>query len=133
ITPVAAPTFSPIAGTYTTTQTVTLATATSGASINYTTDGTAPSETAGTLYTGPITVAKTTTIKAIAFGNNMPDSPISVGTFTITPVAAPVFSPVAGTYTATQTVTLATTTAGASINYTTNGTAPSETIGTPYT
>ncbi|HME09037.1 MAG TPA: chitobiase/beta-hexosaminidase C-terminal domain-containing protein, partial [Bryobacteraceae bacterium] len=133
ITPVAAPAFSPIAGTYTTTQTVTISTATPGASISYTTNGTAPSETNGTLYTGPITVAKTTTIKAIAFGSNMPDSTISVGTFTITPVAAPTFSPIAGTYTTTQTVTLSTTTPGASINYTTNGAAPSETIGTPYT
>ena len=56
---VAAPTFSPAAGTYTSAQTVTISTTTSGASIRYTTDGSTPSETAGTLYSGPITVSST--------------------------------------------------------------------------
>ena len=49
----AAPTFSPAAGTYTSAQTVTISTTTSGASIRYTTDGSTPSETAGTLYSAP--------------------------------------------------------------------------------
>jgi hypothetical protein len=45
----AAPNFSPAGGYYTVAQTVTLSTTTGGASIRYTTDGSAPSATAGTL------------------------------------------------------------------------------------
>ena len=81
----------------------------------------------------PITVSSTTTINAIAYETGMMDSPVSSATYTIAlPVAAPSFSPVGGTYTSTQTVTIGTATAGASIRYTTNGSAPSETVGTLY-
>src|SRR5205814_3495172 len=59
---VAAPTFSPPAGTYT--QPVTISTTTAGASIRYTTDGSNPTSTVGTLYTKPAALASTTTIKA---------------------------------------------------------------------
>lgn len=41
--------------------------ATPGASIRYTTDGSWPSETSGTIYTGPITVDHTMAVKAIAY------------------------------------------------------------------
>jgi len=51
---VANPGFSPAAGTYTSAQTVTISTTTSGASIRYTTDGSTPSSTVGTLYSGPV-------------------------------------------------------------------------------
>jgi hypothetical protein len=65
---VATPTFNPAAGTYTGTQTVTIASATTpGTTIKYTTDGTVPSPTHGTLYTGPITINATTTLNAIAY------------------------------------------------------------------
>ncbi|MBR1889879.1 MAG: M6 family metalloprotease domain-containing protein [Alloprevotella sp.] len=60
-----APTFSPVAGTYATAQDVTLTTATSGATIYYTLDGTEPT-TSSTKYTGPITVSESLTLKAIA-------------------------------------------------------------------
>ena len=79
----ALPTFSPATGTYTSTQTVTITTATSGASIRYTTDGSTPSETAGTLYSGPITVSSTTTIHAIAYESGMTDSLVASATYTI--------------------------------------------------
>ena len=61
----AAPTFTPAAGTYTAAQSVSLASSTAGATIKYTTDGSTPS-TASATYTGAITVAATSTIKAIA-------------------------------------------------------------------
>lgn len=62
-----APTFSPSAGTYTGTQTVTISTTTSGASIRYTTDGSTPTGTVGTAYSGPISVTTSETINAIAY------------------------------------------------------------------
>ena len=62
---VEAPTFTPVAGTYTSAQSITISTETSGATIYYTTDGTEPTS-ASTQYTGAISVSTTTTIKAIA-------------------------------------------------------------------
>jgi len=77
LTPVAAPTFNPGGGSYTTAQSVTISTATNGASIRYTTDGSTPSETAGTLYSGPVTISSTTTLKAIAYASGMADSAVA--------------------------------------------------------
>ncbi len=62
---VAAPTFSPAGGTYTSAQNVTISTTTSGATIYYTTDGSTPSSHS-TAYTTPIPVSGNMTIKAIA-------------------------------------------------------------------
>jgi len=62
---VATPLFDPAGGLYFSPQTVSISTATAGASIYYTTDGTAPTS-ASTLYTAPITISTTTTLKAIA-------------------------------------------------------------------
>jgi hypothetical protein len=132
ISPVETPTFSPAAGKYTSFPAVTISTATSGASIRYTTDGTTPTETAGTLYSGPVTVSSTTTINAIAYGSAMIDSAVASATYTISPVATPTFSPAAGKYTSAQTVTISTATSGASIRYTTDGSTPTETTGTLY-
>ncbi|HWZ96086.1 MAG TPA: choice-of-anchor tandem repeat GloVer-containing protein [Opitutaceae bacterium] len=130
----AAPTFTPPAGTYTSAQAVTITSTTSGASIRYTTDGSTPSETAGTLYSGPVTISSTMTLEAIAYEAGFADSPITNGPYTIAlpQVAAPTFSPPAGTYTSAQTVTITSTTSGASIRYTTDGSTPSETAGTLY-
>src|SRR5579859_5679925 len=131
---VAAPTFSPGGGSYTSAQSVTISTTTSGASIRYTTDGSTPSETAGTLYSGPVTISSTATLKAIAYESGMSDSSVSSATYTINlpQVAAPTFSPGGGSYTSAQSVTISTTTSGASIRYTTDGSTPSETAGTLY-
>ncbi len=129
-----APVYSPAAGTYTSTQTVTITSTTSGASINYTINGTTPSATAGTLYSGPVAIGATTTLKAIAFKTGFTSSAVTSGVYTINlpTAAAPTFSPVAGMYTNAQTVTIASTTSGASIHYTTDGTTPSATAGTLY-
>jgi kynurenine formamidase len=126
-----APTFSPVAGTYTGTQAVTIATITSGASIRYTTDGSTPSSTVGTVYSAPVSIAATATLKAIAYKTGLNNSTVTSGTYTIVAVA-PVFSPVAGTYPATQSVTITSATSGASIRYTTDGSTPSSTVGTVY-
>ena len=80
----ATPTFSPAPGTYTGTQNVTLATSTAGAQIRYTTDGSTPTATSA-LYGGAISVAATTTIKAIATASGMTNSAVATGLFTINP------------------------------------------------
>lgn len=79
---VATPTFSPEEGTYNTAQTVTITTATNGASIYYTTDGSTPTSSS-TLYTGSITITTTTTLRAIAIKDGA-SSAVATATFTIT-------------------------------------------------
>jgi hypothetical protein len=61
----ATPTFSPVAGTYTAAQTVSISDATTGATIYYTTNGTTPT-TSSTVYSTAIPVASTETLEAIA-------------------------------------------------------------------
>ena len=123
--PAATPTFSPAAGTYTTVQTVSIADATAGATIYYTTDGTVPT-TASMKYVGAITVGTTETINAIATATGNVTSAVGSATYTINfpPAATPTFSPAAGTYTSAQTVSISDATAGATIYYTLDGSAP---------
>jgi len=59
--------FSADRGFYTTAQAVAITTATPGATIRYTTDGSVPTLTNGLTYTGPIAITKTTTLRAAAF------------------------------------------------------------------
>lgn len=83
-----APTFSPAGGLVTTPSTsVSLSCTTPGASIYYTLDGSTPNNTS-TLYSSPITLTQTTTIKAIAYATGYTASPVVSSTYTfITPVA----------------------------------------------
>ncbi|HXC02585.1 MAG TPA: chitobiase/beta-hexosaminidase C-terminal domain-containing protein, partial [Opitutaceae bacterium] len=80
---VAAPTFSPGGGNYSSAQNVSITSTTGGASIRYTTDGSTPSETAGTLYSGPVNIGSTATLNAIAYESGMTDSSITSATYTI--------------------------------------------------
>ncbi len=82
-TTVSAPTFSPSGGTYNAPITVTMASATSGAAIRYTTDGSNPTASYGTIYGAPVTVTSTSTMKAIAYKTGMTSSGISSATYTI--------------------------------------------------
>lgn len=83
-TPIAGiPSFSPIAGTYYTTQYVTISSSTSGASIYYTTDGTDPDNMGnGTLFTLPITINSNTTLKARAYATGYDPSAIETAVYT---------------------------------------------------
>ena len=54
---------------------VALSTATPGATVRYTLDGSEPSATHGTVYTTPITVQTTTTLRAMAFAAGMVPTP----------------------------------------------------------
>ena len=86
----AMPSFSPAEGTYFATQSVTISTETEGATIYYTTDGTAPT-TSSSVYSSAISVSKTTTIKAIATKDDYNDSPAASATFTIFTIEDGVF------------------------------------------
>jgi alpha-tubulin suppressor-like RCC1 family protein len=119
---VAAPEMNPPGGAYPVSQTVSLSTATAGATIRYTTGGTEPT-TSSPAYSAPFTVSTATTVKAKAFKAGYLDSPTTTGTYSFQ-VAAPTFSPAPGTYTAPLSVTLASVTAGADIRYTTDGSEP---------
>lgn len=79
---VAAPAITPAAGTYTGTQTATINTTTSGASIHYTTDGSTPTASS-TTYTAPITVSSSLTLKAIATKTGYSDSDLTSNSYTI--------------------------------------------------
>jgi alpha-tubulin suppressor-like RCC1 family protein len=130
---VTAPTFDPVPGTYLDAQDITLSTSTAGASIRYTTDGSAPTDTIGTLYTGPVHLADSFTLRAAAFRAGWRTSAVTSGAYTIgLHAAAPTFAPGPGTYTSEQNVAIATATPGASIRYTTDGSTPTETVGTLY-
>jgi hypothetical protein len=87
---VATPTFSPAAGTYYSTQMVTISTATPLAVLCYTTDGSTPTETGnlcsgGTTqtYTSPVSVASSLTLKAIGTLATGTDSAVGSAAYTI--------------------------------------------------
>ena len=125
--PVATPTFSPPAGTYAGSAAVTISVTTSGATIRYTTDGSTPTA-ASAVYTSPIPVTQTTTIRAMASASGMADSAVASAAYTILQqVATPAFSPPGGTYVGVATVTMSVATSGATIRYTTDGSTPTAT------
>ena len=107
---------------------VTLATATSGATIYYTTNGSTPTNKS-TKYTGAITLGSTTTIKAVAMKAGMLDSSALSKTFTVNACAAPTIDCQASETGYRVTITGP---AGATLYYTTNGSAPT-TASTRYT
>lgn len=118
-----APTASAAAGTYDTTQNITLTNPSANGEIYYTTDGSNPDESeAAQKYENPIEISETTTLKAVVKdGANSG----TIATFVYRIAAAmPSATPEAGTYTGTQTVALTTATEGAEIYYTLDGTLP---------
>lgn len=79
---VATPTFSPAAGIYSEVQNVTIACATSDATIYYTTNGDEPT-TSSTLYNGAVEVGESMTLKAIAVKSGMANSAVASAAYTI--------------------------------------------------
>ena len=78
----AIPTFNVAAGSYTSVQTVTISDATPNATIYYTTDGSTPTASSS-VYSGPISVATSETIKAIATAGGYSTSAVASATYTI--------------------------------------------------
>jgi hypothetical protein len=131
------PTASPAAGTYDSEQMVTLSS--TGALICWNITGTkiviggADSCSAGSEpFTGPISVASTATITAVAGGPGFLDSGILTATYTISitlpppTLTTPTFTPPAGTYPIAQSVTI-NLQAGSIGCYTTDGSTPTAT------
>jgi sugar lactone lactonase YvrE len=118
---------SPVAGTYSTVQTVKITESVPGATIYYSgygiinTNGFVP-------YTGPIQLTEggVETIQAYATENGYQQTNYATANFTLNlPAApAPVLSLAAGSYASAQTVTVSPGIAGSAIYYTTNGTTP---------
>jgi len=84
------------AGTYTTSQSVTINDATSGTTIYYTTNGSTPT-TSSSVYSGQITVSASETLEAIAVETGYTNSAVSTAAYTISSAAlpAPTFTPAA--------------------------------------
>ncbi|MEA2602805.1 MAG: hypothetical protein QOF89_3797 [Acidobacteriota bacterium] len=82
---VAAPVFSPPPGAYPAPLAITLSTATAGATIYYTTNGSSPSRQKSPVYHGPIqlTALGKTTLKAFAYKKGLKASNVTSGIFTV--------------------------------------------------
>lgn len=122
---VLATTFTPDAGPYGSTQSVAIASATPGANITYTVDGTEP-DVSSPAYSSGVSVATTTTVKARAFKAGWTASDSAVASYMIAGYApaTPTIAPAGGAYTAPVLVTIASTTTGATLRYTLDGTDP---------
>lgn len=117
----AAPTFTPVAGTYVGSVDVSLS-AQAGATIRYTTDGSDPT-TSSPAYAAPIPIGENTTVRAIAYHPSYTTSPSASASYVIK-LPTPSISPVAGTYAAGQPVTITTAVVGGTIRYTVSGADP---------
>jgi len=134
-TPCALPAFSPPDGTEFSGSSlnVTVSTATSGATVFYTTDGSDPTDTdndGSGVNSVVVNLTASRTIKARAYhetGGYAP-SAIAVASYTrlLPTVATPTIDPAGGDFYGSVNVTVSTTTSGATVFYTTDGSTPSD-------
>ncbi|MEW6382173.1 MAG: chitobiase/beta-hexosaminidase C-terminal domain-containing protein [bacterium] len=123
----ATPVLSPSSVTFTGSMSVSITCATQGAIIRYTKDGSEPTVDSPA-YTAPLTLTKTTTLKAKAFKSGYTASDTASETYTkLEKAAIPSISPVSRTFSDSITVSLTCTTQGAAIRYTIDGSEPTET------
>ncbi len=122
---VAAPVFTPGSTAFPDRVTVKITTATSGAQILWTTDGSEPT-LRSQVYHNPLQLDRTTILKAKAFYKGMDDSATTSGTYTLKmkKVATPVLSPASATFGSNTKVTVTCATPGAQMYYTLNGAEP---------
>lgn len=121
-----APVINPAGGTFDGGAYVTMSSATAGAVIYYTTDGSDP-RVSGTkkLYGGQILIAGTVTIMAYATKNGVDSDTVTTADFIVNnPLVAPSFQPNSGAFAGSVNVVLSTTTENAQLFYTVDGTDP---------
>ena len=122
-----APTFDPVSGgTFYGSLDVTISSATSGATIYYTTDGSEPTTSSNSVASGgTVTINSSCTIKAIAVAQDYDNSPVAEASYTKETLPMPTFSPVGGTYDIGQSIQVSISAVdGAAIYYTLDGTDP---------
>lgn len=119
------PTFTPVGGTYSSAQNVTIdCEYSSDEVIHYTTMGLDPTES-DPIYTSPVLVDHGMTLKAKAWKTDWSPSTTGIATYTLQAVI-PSVNPPGGTYSTEQSVTISCSTAGAVIRYTTDGVDPTQ-------
>jgi hypothetical protein len=113
------PVFTPVSGTYEGPQPVTITCLDPEATIRYTSDGTEPTPSTGSVYTAPFPVTSNTLypIKAIAYRTGFDNSSISSACYIIQ-AFTPMIDPPPGIYSIDPLVTLSTQTLDAIILYT---------------
>lgn len=121
-TPTAPPVFVPGSFSGNNPTTVTITDTMPGATFYYTVNGTTPT-VVSPLYTGPLTIGNSITLKAIAVAPGYSPSSVASATYTLT-ASNPVISLASGTYVGPQTVTLTSASTGVNLYYTTNGATP---------
>jgi hypothetical protein len=134
---VAKPVINPIGGVYYEPLTASIQCDTPGAEIRYTTNGFTPTSTSY-LYSDPLVVSNSVTIKAKAFKEGWTASQLVSEQFTInqSQVSKPVITPSSGTYNSELYIVITCSTSMAQIRYTTNGSEPNQTstvYSTPFT
>ena len=117
----AAPTFNLAEDIYVGSQSLTMSSSTTGATVRYTTDESEPTGSS-TAYSSALTVSTSTTYKAKAYKDGMTESEESE-LYVMIQCAQPTFSVSAGTYNANQSVSISTT-YGTTIYYTLDGSTP---------
>ncbi len=88
------PTFSPAGGSYIGTQTVTLSDASPSSTIYFTTDASTPT-TGSAVYSSPLTISATTTVRAMAASPGAANSAVANGIYTIL-IPAAMITPTSG-------------------------------------
>jgi formylglycine-generating enzyme required for sulfatase activity len=122
----ATPTIQPVPGSYNHIVNAVLSCPTQNAQIRYTLDGTEPNQSSQ-LYTSPLVLNNTVTVRAKAFKNGWASSLILTAVYNINippTIDAPVFTPPGGEYTVVQNVSISCPTNGVYIRFTTDGSDP---------
>jgi len=122
---VVTPAMTPGAGAYGSAQSVAISTATAGATLRYTTDGTEPTANSPS-YTTALTISDTQTVKARAYKSGWTPSDSGHASYWVSggTVATPTITPAGGAQTAAPLVAISTATSGATIRYTLDGSTP---------
>jgi hypothetical protein len=134
---VATPVIIPGSESFSGTLNVSITDTTSGSTIYYTTDGSAPVPSQGTTkqYLTTLTLSSTTTVNAVATAPGDTNSPTAAAAYTLVPTqpaATPVITPKGGKISTTQPISITDATTAAAIFYTTDGSTPSPGTGTTH-